>query len=64
MEEILKKIDVHSLKLYLIAGDLLIKSNNTEDEDEKYEILNASEVLQQMSTALKTIWSELKEIAR
>ncbi|HRF70802.1 MAG TPA: hypothetical protein PKV66_05170 [Candidatus Pelethenecus sp.] len=63
MEEILKKIDDHSLELYLIAGDLLIKSNNTEDEDEKYEILNASEVLQQMSTALKTIWSELKEIA-
>ncbi|MDE7264515.1 MAG: hypothetical protein K2N64_07625 [Anaeroplasmataceae bacterium] len=62
MEEILKKIDNHSLELYLIAGDLLKKVSSTEDEDEKFEILNASEVLQQISKALKNIWSELKEI--
>lgn len=62
MEEILEKIDNHSLELNLVAGDLLKKAINTEDEDEKYEILNASEVLQQASKALKNIWSELKEI--
>lgn len=60
MEEILEKIDNHSLELYLLAGDLLTKANNAEDE-EKYTILNASEVLQQVSKALKNIWSELKE---
>lgn len=62
MEELLEKIDNHSKEIYLIAGDLLKKVSSTKDEDEKFEILNASEVLEQISKALKKIWSELKEI--
>lgn len=62
MKKILEEIDDHSFELYLLSGDLLKKSIKTEDEDEKFKILNASEVLQQISIALKNIWSELKEI--
>ncbi|MCI9654328.1 MAG: hypothetical protein HFG91_08340 [Acholeplasmatales bacterium] len=61
MEEILEKINNHSKEMYLIAGDILIHANSTDDEEEKFELFNASEVLQNISTELKNIWQELKE---
>ena len=61
MEEILEKIDNHSKEVKLIAGDLIKEAINNEDEEEKFELFNASEVLQNISTALKNIRQELKK---
>lgn len=62
MEKILEKIDNQSLELRLIAIDLLKKAIDFKDEDEKFEILNASEVLQQISKELKNMLKELKAL--
>lgn len=61
MEELLEKINNSSLEMYLVAGKILLKAFDIQEEDQMQKLCNLSEKLQNISLALKSIWQELKE---